>query len=139
MPLERGVMFPSPQQAILVVDDDEGLRSILRDILIEEGYSVRDAPDGLVGLSVLRAQPEWFGLVLLDLMMPRTTGWEFRNEQRQDPAIADIPVVVLSARGNVDRDGLPVDVPPDAFLPKPFNLVNLLAMVERFVGPAPPT
>jgi CheY-like chemotaxis protein len=130
-------MPPTPNQAILVVDDDETLRSTVRDILTEEGYSVRDAPDGSVGLNMLRAQPGRFGLVLLDLMMPRTTGWEFRLEQREDPAIADIPVVVLSASVNVNRDGLPVDVTPDAFLPKPFDLPKLLDMVERFIGPSP--
>lgn len=123
---------------ILVVDDDPTLRGTVRDILSEEGYSVRDAPDGEVGLNMLRAQPDRFGLVLLDLMMPRKDGWQFRIEQRNDPTLAGIPVVVMSASVNVKQEGLPVDVAPAAFMPKPFDLHQLLKVVERFIEPEEP-
>jgi CheY-like chemotaxis protein len=63
--------------------------------------------------------------VLLDLMMPGMNGWEFRLAQLRNPAIADIPVVVLSALGRVSTiDAL-------AFLPKPFGLDDLLELVRR--------
>ncbi|PLS79555.1 MAG: response regulator, partial [Chloroflexi bacterium] len=82
---------------ILVVDDDSGIREALTDILEDEGYAVRSACDGQAALDLLRQQAEPPALVLLDLMMPRMNGWQFRSEQRRDPALANIPVVVISA------------------------------------------
>jgi len=63
--------------------------------------------------------------VLLDLMMPGMNGWDFRKAQLRDPAIASIPVVVVSA---VARSQ---DLPADGFLQKPFSLDELLALVRR--------
>ena len=86
---------------VLVVDDDEGTRVLLRQILHFSGYQVATAADGGDALRQLRdgVQP---CLILLDLMMPRMDGWEFLALQHKDADLAGIPVVVLSGL-NDDR------------------------------------
>jgi CheY-like chemotaxis protein len=83
------------RRRVLVVDDDPSIREILRLILCEEGFQVREAENGqraLLALETWRAD-----VILLDLMMPVMDGAAFRVEQRKTASIADIPVVVLTA------------------------------------------
>ena len=115
---------------ILVVDDDSGIREALTDILEDEGYAVRSASDGQAALDLLRQQTEPPALVLLDLMMPRMNGWQFRSEQRRDPALADIPVVVISASANIHDQVHALDAA--AFIPKPIEYDRLVGVVERY-------
>ena len=95
----------SPEQpsgkSILVVEDTLDTRESLAFILRHKGYEVRTAADGQEALEQLKAgaRPD---LILLDLMMPTMDGWEFTNRLRQHPALASIPVVVVSVVG--DRD-----------------------------------
>ncbi len=109
---------------VLVVDDDPDIRDTLREILEAEGHAVITAPHGRAALSVLRKglRPS---LILLDLMMPGMSGWELLALLREDPALADLPVAVLSAAGG--RAG-----PPGAthFLRKPIELDALLDLVS---------
>jgi CheY-like chemotaxis protein len=116
--------------SILVVDDDAGIREALTDILEDEGYSVSSAPDGLAALEILRSQQMRPRLVLLDLMMPRMNGWQFRAEQRQDPDLAAIPVVVISAGGSTREQTQVLDVAE--YLPKPIAFDQLFGIVERY-------
>jgi CheY-like chemotaxis protein len=108
---------------VLVVDDELDIREAVTEVLSYEGHEVITACEGAEALrKCVALQPD---LVLLDLMMPGMNGWEFRLAQLRDPAIADIPVVVLSALGRVSNiDAL-------AFLPKPFGLDDLLDLVRR--------
>ena len=113
---------------ILVVDDDSDIRAALEDALSVSGYEVADARNGNEALQRLRSVR--CDLVLLDLMMPVMTGWEFRDEQLRDPAVAGVPVIVISAA----RSPAPIDAA--AYLPKPFDLDRLLELVDRFAGQA---
>src|SRR5437870_2371426 len=88
---------------VLVVDDDEGIRFALSDTLEDVGYRVVVAKDGVEALAKLRGPEERPCVILLDLMMPAMDGWTFRHEQRRDPAIAEIPVVVLTADAHVEE------------------------------------
>jgi CheY-like chemotaxis protein len=109
--------------SVLVVDDEVDIRQTVADVLADEGYQVFAAGDGAEALAKLRAfHPN---LVLLDLMMPRMNGWEFRDAQMHDPDVSSIPVVVLSALGPVPT------IEADAFIQKPFELDELLAVVAR--------
>jgi len=113
---------------VLIVDDDFALRDALCAALEGEGFAVAAVSNGREALEYLRsgARPS---LVLLDLMMPIMNGWEFRAEQRQDPELADIPVVVLSAfarSGDEELRGI------GQFLRKPFQLADLLAAVRAY-------
>jgi CheY-like chemotaxis protein len=110
---------------VLVVDDDPDIRAVLAEMLGATGYDVSTARDGREALQLLRA--ERFGLVVLDLMMPVMTGWEFREAQLGDPRISHVPVIVVSAARS------PRKVDAAAFLPKPFDLDDLLALTARLV------
>lgn len=81
---------------ILIVEDDRDIRDVLAEILAEEGYQVLVAEDGADGLRRLAEGP-LPDLILLDLMMPRMDGYQFREEQRKNPAWAAIPLVLLTA------------------------------------------
>src|SRR5262249_8198798 len=91
----RGRPDGAPPRNILLVEDDPDPRDALQDVLAECGHRVATAHDGIEALSAMT----WFhpDVVLLDLLMPRMDGWQFRLEQRRDPALADIPVIAMSA------------------------------------------
>lgn len=86
----------SRDDSILVVEDDDDIREAIATFLEAEGYSVVAAGNGEEALEILRSARK-FCLVLLDLFMPVKNGWEFRAEQLDDPRIADVPVIVISA------------------------------------------
>lgn len=81
---------------ILIVEDDRDIRDVLAEILAEEGYQVLAAEDGAEGLRRLAEGPTP-DLILLDLMMPRMDGYQFREEQRKNPEWSPIPLVLLTA------------------------------------------
>src|SRR3954469_25596166 len=83
-----------PARSILVAEDDANTRQALASLLGAAGYTVTTAANGREALDALRRQPP--DLVLLDLVMPELDGWQFLQQQRQDPALASIPVVVVS-------------------------------------------
>jgi len=113
---------------ILVVEDDADLRESVAQSLLEEGYDVEVAGDGRAALNALdRVGAD---LVLLDLMMPIMSGWEFRERQRNSPAFAHIPVVVMSATSTLEAAAIEAA----DLLPKPLSLPELLQMVRRHVG-----
>jgi CheY-like chemotaxis protein len=115
------------RRLILVVDDDDDIRESMLEILEEHDFAVAGARDGEDALRQLRngLKPD---AILLDLMMPVMDGRQFRAEQRADPALADIPVVVLSAHSDVTQAG--ADIEPRAFLKKPSSLKEIIAAVE---------
>ena len=87
---------------ILLVEDDFDVREALAETLRDEGYRVECAVDGEQALDYLRAGGKP-GLILLDLMMPRMSGTEFRMVQKVDPQLCGVPVVLLSADGRMEE------------------------------------
>lgn len=120
---------------ILVIEDDEDIREAVLDSLHDQGYSAEGAPGAARGLDLLRAAEIKPAVVLLDLMMPGMSGADFRAEQLRDPAIAGIPVVVLSADVNIEARC--AELGAAGCLKKPFHLDALLAVAERFTRAAP--
>jgi DNA-binding response OmpR family regulator len=117
-------MLPSPP--VLIVEDDPEVREALRRLLSDEGYEVTTAAEGQEGLERLHASPRpW--CVVLDLMLPNMDGFEFRVRQMGDPEVAAIPVIVLSAGGDVERKVAHLGV--TASLTKPPDFDRLLACV----------
>jgi CheY-like chemotaxis protein len=116
----REIASPS----VLIVEDDRDIRECMADALEMEGYTVGLAGNGREALEVLRsgARPD---LILLDLLMPVMSGWEFRQVQLSDPLLSGIPVVVVSASA-------PGGLRPDRHLPKPFGIDELLEVVAAF-------
>jgi DNA-binding response OmpR family regulator len=112
---------------ILVIDDEDTIRDALVEIFGAHGYAAVGATDGRDGLRKLRAADGAFDLILLDLTMPLLDGRGFREEQRRDPALAAIPVIVLSAFHDVAV--VAADLQAAAYLAKPLNLPVLLGIV----------
>lgn len=116
---------------IMIVDDDFDIRDALSQVLEDEGYGVLAAANGREALAMLR-NGQRPAIILLDLMMPVMNGWQFRVEQLGDPALADIPVVVISADGNISAKSEAIK--PVGYLKKPIQLDALLAAVSRHTG-----
>jgi CheY-like chemotaxis protein len=114
---------------ILLVEDDFDVREALAETLRDEGYAVECAVDGVQALDYLRGggRP---GLILLDLMMPRMSGSEFRMVQKVDPQLADLPVVLISADGRMEEKARILET--DGAIKKPIDVDELLSTVERF-------
>lgn len=108
---------------VLVVDDERDLRENIAEILEDEGYQTKQAANGAAALALARAAPHP-NVILLDLMMPVMTGWQFRAEQLADPEIAGIPVILVSA---ADPQGLNAW----ATLLKPYEVDALLSAVHH--------
>ena len=121
---------------VLIVDDDAGIRTALRDLLETEGYLVSEAANGLAALGRLRSglRP---GVILLDLMMPVMDGWDLRTEQLRDPELSQIPIVVITAAG-FSAESLKTQFGPVPFFPKPPEPDRLLAAVGRLCERRPP-
>jgi two-component system response regulator CpxR len=119
---------------ILVVDDDRDIRETLGEILLHEGYHVELAENGAKAIELIRRGPAP-ALVLLDLMMPVMSGWEFLEMAETDPGLAEIPVLVVSA--------MPAPLAPaearggvKACLHKPLRLDQLLDLVHQYADTA---
>ncbi len=113
---------------ILLVEDDYDVREALVETLGDRDYAVHSAADGEQALKLLREglRP---GLILLDLMMPRMSGSEFRMVQMDDPELSSIPVVLLSADGRMEEKAQALKV--DGAVRKPIDLNELFAVIER--------
>jgi CheY-like chemotaxis protein len=112
----------------MVVDDNPVCRDVLGILLRGEGYAVWEAANGRQALERLRAGPPP-GLIVLDLDMPVVDGPTFRAAQLRDPALADIPVVVLTG-GSSPGDAAMRDIA--GYMVKPANLDEVLSQVRRF-------
>ena len=123
---------PQPGHAVLVVDDDQAIREMLTEVLEDAGYHVIGAENGSQALARLHEAPALPCVILLDLMMPVMNGWAFRVEQQADARLADIPVIVLSARPSLQHEAFKMTV--DEFLQKPVDITQLLAMVDRYTA-----
>jgi two-component system response regulator MprA len=114
---------------ILLVEDDFDVRDALAETLRDEGYQIECAGDGQDALTYLRGGGKP-GLILLDLMMPRMSGSEFRLIQKADPTLSKFPVILLSADGRIYEKAIALEA--DGAVRKPINLDELLSLVGRF-------
>jgi CheY-like chemotaxis protein len=121
---------------LLVVEDDGDTREALEELLQNAGYDVLTAPNGVVALSLLRGARERgetpCSAVILDLMMPVMNGWDFRARQRADPALASIPVLLMSAGGHLAA--VSDELSAAGHVTKPVDVGDLLAKVARLLG-----
>jgi CheY-like chemotaxis protein len=119
------------EDSILIVEDNEDFRGLVRAALEQEGFTVREACDGQEALARLRESGKSHCLMLMDLMMPGMTGWELVSAVRSDPLLRDNPIIVTTA--------VPEEAPPgiDAVLQKPFDLDALVWIVERHCSRIP--
>ena len=121
-------------QRILVIDDDEQMRALLRDILERAGYEVTEAQHGLEGLKLFRARPA--DLVVTDLIMPEKEGVETILELRAE--FPEVPIIAVSGGGrNGPRDYLEIAARLGArrTVAKPFTRQEILAAVQQSLMP----
>jgi CheY-like chemotaxis protein len=116
-------------RTVLVVEDDDDLREVVTQTLQRKAFVVLSARDGQEALEQLELHPQ-VNLVLLDLMMPRMSGWEFRRRQLADPRFASVPVVVMTATTSLDEAAIVAD----DILRKPLSLSALVAAIERHMN-----
>lgn len=116
---------------VLVVEDDEAIRGLLRSVLRRDGYAVAEARDGVEALEKMREHT--FAVVLLDLMMPRMNGWEVLDVLARDAAAQLACVIVISAA--LPKKPLPPEHQSAVFgmLPKPFDLEQVRTLVRQCV------
>ena len=116
---------------VLVVEDDPSVRGLLQTLLKAEGYEVATAADGLAALEAASAAPP--ALVLLDLVMPDLGGARVIEQLREDPALAGIPVIVVTGK----EEAVPAMkdlLGDDNVVLKPFGVGELLARVDDVTG-----
>ena len=117
---------------VLLVDDEDQLRQVMRDLLEREGYVVHEAGDGVEALDqVDRHAPD---IIVLDLNLPNLDGYGVLSHLRSRPATAQIPVIVLTARGDEDNEVRVFEYGADDFLSKPFRSRALSARLQAVLG-----
>lgn len=121
----------SGSKRIFVVEDDLHIRESLTEVLEIEGFDVFSAVNGQDALDILRSGQK-ADLILLDLMMPVKDGFQFKAEQEVDPLIQKIPVIIMSANGNMSAKKELGTV--KEFLKKPIDLDALLETINKYLS-----
>ena len=113
---------------ILVVEDENVLREVIIDYLIEDGYEVLEADDGKKALELFQSNP--VDLVILDIGLPKIDGWSVCRRIRKD---SSIPIIILTARSDEDDSLMGYELGADDYLIKPYSPRILMAKVKRFL------
>lgn len=113
---------------ILVVEDENILREVILDYLIEEGYEVLEAADGEQALELFESNS--IDLVILDIVLPKLDGWSVCRRLRKK---SNIPIIILTARSDEDDSLLGYELGADDYLVKPYSPRVLMAKVNRFL------
>jgi CheY-like chemotaxis protein len=111
---------------ILIVDDDLDIREVLSEMLVERGFEVVTAANGLEAIERVESMAVPPSTILLDLMMPVMDGYSFLEQRKKSPALAAIPVAVVTAGNGVDRSRL-ASAP---LIPKPIDVPKLLGLLR---------
>jgi CheY-like chemotaxis protein len=120
---------PAPRASILLVEDDFVLRAALAELLVDEGYRVDCAANGLEAFAILQGRATKPSVILLDLRMPYMDGVEFRALQQRLPGVADVPVVVITASGATAAQSERLGLERVFF--KPINTSRLLETIKE--------
>jgi DNA-binding response OmpR family regulator len=117
---------------VLLVDDEDSLRRVMKDLLEREGYDVAEARDGVQALDqVDRVAPD---IIVLDLNLPGLDGYGVLSQLRSRPLTAAIPVIVLTAKGDEDNEVRVFELGADDFLTKPFRARALSARLDAVLA-----
>ena len=118
-------------KTILVVDDEEDIVELVSYNLKKEGFAVDAAYDGETALKMVRSGP--YDLIILDLMLPGVQGLELCRMIRNDPSIADTPIVMLTAKGEEVDKVLGLEIGADDYMIKPFSPRELVARIKAIL------
>jgi DNA-binding response OmpR family regulator len=118
---------------LLIVDDEEGVRALVRMTLDNGAYQIIEASEGLEALDLAREyRPD---LVLLDVMLPDVSGMDVCRKIKDDPELASTTVVMLTARAQTSDVGDAEEAGADGYFTKPFSPIALTRKVESILGP----
>jgi two-component system cell cycle response regulator DivK len=117
---------------ILVVEDQEDLRGILRDLLARSGYMVIEATDGATGIA--SAKSNYPGIILMDLQMPVIDGYEAMRQIKADPNLSQIPVIAISSFAMKGDEEKARAAGCDHYVTKPYSPIQLLRMIRGYLG-----
>ena len=115
---------------VLVVDDESRMRKLIRDFLAQKGYSILEAQDGEEALKVFEENKNKIGIILLDVMMPKLDGWSVLRQIRQT---SNVPIIMLTARGEEQDELFGFELGVDEYISKPFSPKILVARVEAII------
>ena len=115
---------------ILIVDDESRMRKLIKDFLVQKGYSILEAADGEEALKVFEANQNKIKLILLDVMMPKLDGWSVLRQIRQN---SKVPIIMLTARGEEQDELFGFELGVDEYISKPFSPKILVARVEAIL------
>ena len=115
---------------ILVVDDESRMRKLLKDFLSVKGFHILEAEDGEKALEIFTENRNKIKLVLLDVMMPKLDGWSVLRKIRQE---SNLPVIMLTARGEEQDELFGFELGVDEYISKPFSPKILVARVEAIL------
>ena len=115
---------------ILVVDDEERMRKLIKDFLNAKGYKILEAEDGEKALEIFELNKEKIDLVILDVMMPKVDGWTVLRKIRQE---AKTPVIMLTARGEEQDELFGFELGVDEYVSKPFSPRILVARIDAIL------
>ncbi len=116
------------EEKILIIEDDADIRELIRYNLAREGYQVTEAADGKAGLEA--ACSGRFGLILLDLMLPGLNGLEICKALKGDSGTGDMPIIMVTAKGEEADIVIGLELGADDYVVKPFNYLTLLARIK---------
>ena len=125
------------KKRILVVEDQEDNRQILRDLLANAGYDMIEAEDGEQAIKLAAShQPD---LILMDIQLPGLDGYEATRRLKADAALHAIPVIAVTAYELNEAEDKALAAGCDAYMPKPISPRRLLAKVREYLSPTAPT
>lgn len=116
---------------VLVVDDESRMRKLIKDFLMQKEFKVLEAEDGEKALEVYHENKKEIGLILLDVMMPKLDGWSVLRQIRQE---SQIPIMMLTARGEEQDELFGFELGVDEYISKPFSPKILVARVEALLN-----
>ena len=116
---------------VLVVDDESRMRKLVKDFLMQKQYKVLEASDGEEALKVFEENQSKINIILLDVMMPKLDGWSVLRQIRQK---SNVPIIMLTARGEEQDELFGFELGVDEYISKPFSPKILVARVEAILN-----
>lgn len=115
---------------VLIVDDEVRMRKLIKDFLVQKGYSTMEAQDGEEAIEKFEENKNKIGIILLDVMMPKQDGWSVLRQIRQE---SKVPIIMLTARGEEQDELFGFELGVDEYISKPFSPKILVARVEAIL------
>jgi len=115
---------------ILIVDDEQRMRTLIKDFLEQKNHRILQAKDGEEALEIFNMEKDTLSLIILDVMMPKLDGWSVLRQIRQT---SQIPIIMLTARGEEQDELFGFELGVDEYISKPFSPKILVARVEAIL------